>query len=489
MAARLRWSPERFSLGSSWARQDARLTRFEHVVEVPEDLLAIPTRLPREGMETAGELRLTPLPSLSADLTVVTGRDLLEPEEAVTDPAVQALLEAERGGPLGLDLGWETRRDVRTRVSYRPQLFGWLRHDLTWSTRYVSDRNASLVRRWEEAGDTLLELQRSADGQRDLRLSLALDPARLSEAVLGAGSEDLLPLLLARLRPLTVVRQDGVVARFHREPVDPGTRFQLGWGDVDEFRIIDGDTAAYLTDRRAWTVGSGLAAGSLSADLGWSRTRARTWDARSERRIRTHSWPDLRVSLRDLSLPFGVRAVVSSGLQRLRRETAFGASGGQRRTDEDLQVPAEVTFAWARDASLGYRGAFRTGAGRDPTGETERDRGSHRVSLATSVVAPLWLPLDIQRPLRIAVIWGYSADRDCRQVAGGLSCVSFVDQVNQSLSVSLDTRVSGLEMGLNASYLNRQSHVGQRTGSTQLQIGLFGQFLFEAGELPLRAVP
>ena len=87
------------------------------------------------------------------------------------------------------------------------------------------------------------------------------------------------------------------------------------------------------------------------------------------------------------------------------------------------------------------------------------------------------------------MIWGYNGDRDCRQVTGGPACVPFVDQINQSLSVSLDTRIGGLEMGLDAAYVNRQSNVGQRTGSTQFQLGLFGQFLFEAGQLPLRPVP
>jgi hypothetical protein len=486
--ARLRWSPERVALGTSWARQDARLKRFEHVVELPEDGRTLPTLLPREAMETAGELRLAPLPSLSADLTVTTGRDLLDPAQAVTDRRVQALLERERGGTLGLDLGWETRRDVRTRVTYRPQIFPWLRNDVTLSTRYFSDRNASFVRRWEVRGDTLVELQRNADGQRELRVSLALDPGRLSTAVLGEGAEDVLALLLTRLRPLTVVRQDGVVARFHREPVDPGTRFQLGWGDVDEFRFIDGDTAAYLTDRRTWTVGSGFEAANVGADLGWSRTRARTLDARSDRVLDVATWPDLRVSLRDLVGPWGVRGTLVSGLQRLERETAFGVGQAQLRTDEDVQIPAEVTLSWALDASFSYRGAFRVGEGSDPTGRTERERDSHRLSLSSTVVVPPWIPLDIQRPLRVAIVWGSSGERDCRQVSGGLDCVEFVDQTNQSLSVSLDTRVGGLDMGLNAAYVNRQSYVGQRTGSTQFQLGLFGQFLFEAGQLPTRAV-
>jgi hypothetical protein len=35
------------------------------------------------------------------------------------------------------------------------------------------------------------------------------------------------------------------------------------------------------------------------------------------------------------------------------------------------------------------------------------------------------------------------------------------------------------------SYDDRQSFVGQQTGSTQFQLGLFGQLQFSAGTLPL----
>src|SRR6185436_2593508 len=90
--ARLRWSPERFSLGTAWNRQDGSITRFDRIIELPIDSLAFATELPREAMETAGELRLRPLPSLTADLTVLTDRDLLDPERAVTDRELQELL-------------------------------------------------------------------------------------------------------------------------------------------------------------------------------------------------------------------------------------------------------------------------------------------------------------------------------------------------------------------------------------------------------------
>jgi len=45
----------------------------------------------------------------------------------------------------------------------------------------------------------------------------------------------------------------------------------------------------------------------------------------------------------------------------------------------------------------------------------------------------------------------------------------------------MDTRVRDFEVGLQASFTDRQSFVGQRTGSTQFQVGLYGQFVFQAG--------
>ena len=489
IGARLRWSPERFSLGTAWNRQDASITRFDRIIELPEDAQALPTLLPRETMETAGEIRLRPIPSLTAELTVLTDRDLLDPGQAVTDPDLRALLERERGGLAGIDLGWETHRDLRTRVTFRPQLVPWLRHDVTWSTRYLSDRNATFARPSAVGSDTVLDLPRTAHGRRDARASISIDPGGLSETVPGEGDQDVLALLLGSIRPLTLVWRDGITSRFHQAAVNPGVAFQLGIEDDDSFRFVDGDTAAFVTDRTIWTVRSGLVAGSLVTDFGWARTRASTLDTRSDRSVSIDVWPDLRISLRDLAMPGGLRASLGTGVQRTLRETSFGASGQQVRIDEDLQFPADLTLTWSGDASLSYRGSLRAGEGKDPTGETQRDRSTHRVAFSSTVAVPRWLPFVFDRPIRASVVWGYIAERDCRQVSGLSSCVAFVDQLNRSLNLSVDTRIAGVDLGLNASFVDRQSFVGQRSGSTQLQLGLFGQFMFEAGQLPARAVP
>jgi hypothetical protein len=63
--------------------------------------------------------------------------------------------------------------------------------------------------------------------------------------------------------------------------------------------------------------------------------------------------------------------------------------------------------------------------------------------------------------------------------------VAFVDQITRTASMALDTSVGGFEFGLQLSFDDRQSFVGQRTGSTQLQLGLFGQLDVSAGVLPV----
>ncbi len=182
--SRVRWSPERFIVGTSFSRQDNRIFRYQRIIETPEDSLVTPTEAPREALESAAEVTFRPLGSLTADLTFLSTRDLLRPEDVVADPDVQQLLEDQRAEVAGVDLGWETNRSLRTTVSYRPRVVPWLRHDLTFTTRYDSDRNPGFVGVIPQPLDSLVFLQRNASGERSLRTFVAL-PAR--RAGPGAG--------------------------------------------------------------------------------------------------------------------------------------------------------------------------------------------------------------------------------------------------------------------------------------------------------------
>jgi hypothetical protein len=496
LGSRLRWSPERVSVGTSYTRIDSRIQRFDRITEHADDSLALVTRAPREALQTAADVRFRPLPALSASLTIATVRDVLPPGDAVIDHRVRALIRDERTRAARLDLGWETNRSLQTRVSFRPNVFSWLRSDFDWNTVYRSDRNANLLDRRVLDGDTTLALARNASGRRDWRANFSLDPTRMVESWLGPGEEDdpasisEFRSVVGALRPVTVTYRDGIVSRFNREAIDPGLGYQFGFGGPEGFRFIQGDTAATLTDRSAWTLGSGVVLpGGFGIDAGFQQTEATTLDTRSDRRTVLRRWPDVRARLPALTLPAAtkIRSVsISSGITRIERETEFGGQGLQRRFDEDVQIPLNVSIVWRGTLVTSYRGAFREGRGVDPTGNTERDRREHHITVSSLFVPPGGLARRLDRAVRVSLLAGYTSERECRTTTAREECVAFIDQILRSVNLSLDTSVGGFEMGVQMSYDDRKSFVGQRTGSTLFQLMLWGQLQFSAGMIPRR---
>jgi hypothetical protein len=492
--ARLRLTPERVSLGGTYFQQDARIFRYERIVVSDDDSLAIATLAPREFVRFVADVRFRPLEPLTADVALLSVRDLLPGERTSTDAEVQRLVAAERARALGLDLGWETNRTLRTALAFRPSIASWLRTDLDWGTAYQSDRNTNFVQRVVSGADTSAVLTRSAGAQRDWGATLGVSPTALTNAWLGAPFEDEDPdlrqlrALMGALRPVTVVYRDGISSRFDRDPVDPRYDYQLGWADMDAFRFVDADTAATLTDRASWRVGSGLSLpGGAGLQVGYLRTDATTLDARSDRRTQLRTWPDVQATLPTLRPPAftGIRTVnLTTGLVRARRLVEFGGRALQERFDEDTQVPLDVSIQWLRSLSTAYRGAVRHGKGSDPTGSTERELGSHRISVTTQLLPAGALARRLERPVRMSLVGALRRERNCRSTAKEAECVPFLDQVTRTASMALNTSVGGFEFGVQLSYDDRKSFVGQRTGSTQFQLGLFGQLEFGAALLP-----
>jgi len=493
--ARVRWTPERVSLGTSYLRQDSRITRFERIIEVPDDTLAVATLAPRETMGNAADVRLRPFDALDAGLTLLSTRELLPPEETVTDPRIQDLIRAERARLGGVDLGWETNRTLRTSVGFRPRIARWLQSDLTWRTFYASDRNANYVLREVLESDTMVALTRNAQAQRDWSVHLALDPGLLAEGMLGPAVAGEGPAttevrgVLSALRPLSATYQDGLVSRFHRAPVSPGANYQFGFGGGDGFRFLQDDTAAAMTDRTSWTLGSGVRLpGGAAVDVGYRRSETTTLDTRSDRRTNQKRWPDVRMSLPPIRLPgfTGIQRVsLSSGYTRNDGEIVYGGRGLQRRVQEDVQVPVDLSITWIGSLVTTYRGSFRDGTARDPTGDTRAMEHSHRFSVSSRFLPPGPWGRRLGGPIQLSVLAGYTAERDCRSTVVGDRCVPFLDQIRRSLSLSLNTSVRSTEVGVQMSYDDRQSFVGQQTGSTQFRVSIFGQLQFSAGVLPV----
>jgi hypothetical protein len=503
LGARFRWTPERIRLGTLYTRRDREAFRYEQILVLPEDSLVTPTRSPGKALETTAEIDFRPLESVTAGLSLFSIRDLLSPEDAIRDPRVHPLLEAERRGSGSVDLGWETNRALRTRLGLRPSLADWLRTDFSVATDYTTDRNAALVEETVTGVDTILTLQRNANGIRSTRATASMELGALATALFGverggevpAGAQEpgevpeegLAARILRAFDPLYVSRQGGLSSRFFREPVSPGASYQLGLGDLEDFRFLGRDTASVLVGRTSWSGGAGVRLPfNLRVSGNFSDSRTETLHIRSAMELRTRSWPDFRIGFSEVVLPDAARRFleslsVSSGFRKSTRETSYGDRSLQRRSVEERQIPLELSATWTGNLTTRYQATFTDGSGADPTGDTQVQRSNHTLFLSSSFEDPPLLGDRLDGPVRMSLGYQYSSELNCRVPAGLSDCVPFVDFLNRSVNLTLDTVVLPLEVGLHLTYTNRRSFVGRRDGSSQFQLGLFGQFLFDSG--------
>lgn len=495
LGARVRWNPESIAFGTSYFQQESRAFRYEQILRLPGDTAVVPTLSPREGLDSNLRISLRPFESLNAELEFRSDRDLLRPEQVVRDSTIHPLLAAERARLAGLDMGWETGRNVRAQLGYRPRLAAWLDAGLNLSTSYNTDRNATYVEREEGARGAATRLQRNMSGQRDVRANLTLDPTRLVQSLWGAPQqgagvlESAVRRILSALQPLDLAWNRGLNSHFNRAAADADLAFQLGLGGLDEFRFLGGDTAATATERESWNARTSVRLPlNLAVALDYSLATTAAFDRRSERRSHTRGWPNLAVRLTDLPIPSDLRRYlsrmsVSSGFQRSEQVASFGHGALQERRSVDTQIPVDLSLTVLRTVSASYRGQFQSGRSSDPTGDTERTQTSHNLSIVTALRAPGSLAETFRRPVQLSLRYNYASQMNCRVSTASQSCVPFIDQILRGFNLTLDSTVSDMNIGLQMSYTDRQSFVGQRSGNSQFQLGIFGQFLFSAGNV------
>jgi hypothetical protein len=171
---------------------------------------------------------------------------------------------------------------------------------------------------------------------------------------------------------------------------------------------------------------------------------------------------------------------LSSGYRKNLQETTFGGVGQQRRAGEERQVPLDVNATWLGEINTRYQGSFADGDGVDPTGDTRSRRRSHTFTLSSVISQPPLLGDRLDGPLRVSVGYRYTSDLDCRVPFGQTECTPFVDYLDRSVNLTLDTRIIPLDVGLHVTYTDRQSFVGRHDGATQFQLGIFGQFVIDS---------
>ena len=478
--ARLRWTPAVFSFNSEMLDREVSTTRFDHIIETDEDSLAQVTEAPRRKVSASARVVLRPVPSLTAEADFLSGRDLLTVEELSSDQGTRDLLAGERRRVGSVDLGWEVDRHVRTSLVYQPRLTDWVGTRVQVNTIYFSERNPDLIETRHTPADTALVLLRNVDGQRTLSASVSLNPASLATE---PGEGTFARLWSRRLEPLFFNYTSGLTSRFNREPVDPGTIYELGWGGRDDFLVIGRDSASTLSDRERITLTGGLRfLGSGAVRIGYQRNDYQTLDTRSDREDVSTVWPDVNVSVTNMALPGFLAPVLerlsaSAGYRRRENSLEFGTGARQNRFGEDRSVPASLTLVFPRGFTLTYEGRRDRGESSDPTGDTRRTQNSHALSAEATLRSPISVFRRRGARMRVELSLAYSDEVRCRQPAPDSPCVAFIDQLERDASLSIDSTVRDYQLGVRLHYLDRRSFVGRRAGLTRFQLDIFGQFL------------
>lgn len=478
-AARVRWTPVSVAFRSELLDRELNTSRFDRIIRTDRDTLVVATEAPRRQVAASADIVLRPFPSLTAEADVLSGRDLLAVEELAEDEESRDLLAAERNRLAGIDLGWEVDRHLRTKLVYEPRLSDWAGTELEMTTIYLSERNSDLIETRHTPTGTAPALLRNVDGQRRLTATLWLDP----EGMLAQAGGMTVGRWIRALDTLDLHYESGLTSRFNRQPVVPGTIYELGWGGRDDFLVIGGDSASTLSDRKLIRVGGGLLLpGSSSVDLGYEHSRHQTLDTRSDRRDRREVWPDVTVGVTNLVPPGFLAALLqrlslSAGYRRETRTLQFGAGARQNRFRDEQAAPVTVTFVFPQNVSLTYRGRREDSDIRDPTGNTRGERNSHTVSATATLRSPVAAFRNRDVPMRIALSVAYRNEVRCRIQSEAAPCVAFIDQLSREASVSVDSTLRDYQLGARLHYLDQRSFVGLRAGVTRFQLTVFGHFV------------
>jgi len=401
-----------------------------------------------------------------------------------------------------MDLGWETNRPTATQVAFRPPIAPWLRPGLTLSTRFSTSRNPSYIETIELGGDSVSVLQRNFQADRQIGRTLQLESAGLVHALLGPAPTSgfsLKRLLHGAgriLQPIDLAWNTSLNSHFEREVIEPGLSYQFALGDLHAFRFMGGDTAIAARETETFRARTGLAISRLprlDIACGESRAYAPSLRAGDQRRYE-RTWPELRLNWSDVPLPTPVRTLVTrlsltGGFTWRESEDAFGSGDAvQLRSNESRAIPVSANFTLASGWSAGYSGNLSSGVGRDATGRTEESGASHQFSLTARIDPPDAMRHRLPHPIQASLRYSYQARQQCRvrsSTAGETAaCTPYVDVLNRSFNLNLDTVLSQLDIGFQASYTDTKSFIGQRGGTSQFQLGLYGQFHFATGELP-----
>jgi len=494
---RFRWTPREVSLGASVAKSDDSRKRFQTSTYQPTDSEVVPTVNLQNVLRPRSSFSIQPFPSIVWGFGFQSARDLVDPTVRASRPAGQEQLEQASRSFLGMDVGWETSRNVRTDLTWRPRLASWFDTDFTLNTDYGTNRNVSYIQDLE--GDTTLV--RDLSMQRDLGFQFDVRPDEFLTAFGVAGSQEATGIARSlrafwdRLQPVRIDWRKDVSSTYDRRDLSPTLWDHLVLTGFDDMRVMGADTASAAGDTRGWSVQGGyFFPMGLDFDVGYSSSDRRTFTALSERRVVDREWPSFTARWRTVPIP-GVldkvlRDINVTGGWRT-RETNTSTTTGQDRGNEQTIRSVGLLFVLNSGFNISYDFDNTSSESLDATGLSQSDRISHSVRLTGFVPPPGFLKF-VKNDLRISFDYSSNGNADCRALGGSGfgevdqtfrdDCTTHTEQTTQNAAFALDTDFTGYSLGVQFAWVGRSSAVGRQQSSNQFNFNIFGRFFFRASE-------
>jgi hypothetical protein len=372
-----------------------------------------------------------------------------------------------------VNLGFERRRTVGTRLFYQPTLAAWLRPraSLTSSFGLTRDPNARDPER--EGGDSAgaFRIPLAFENQRSTDLGASLDLSRLVRGL--AGDSAFVAKLFDRLNVVDLSSRLDRRSQFSRRGVTPGLRYQLALGGADAFRMLDGQLAdAALESQEVRASGGVRLPLGISATTDFQRRTTSSWARRGAGQSVLEqtelNWPNVTGrwiwSPRQRLIRGIVASVSATAGWRVRetrsQQTAASGSGGPEGVGGAIQgsqtttgVPLAFTVNWAPRVITTLSVSENRTEDHRSGNLTRTDRSETSADLAFTFRPPheiLPLPSDVRTAFRYA----NSVSSGCILRAGDTTCVAIADSRRRQVNFTMDTDMPpNVSAGVSVSYI------------------------------------
>jgi hypothetical protein len=492
---RFRYTPQQVQFGTTYNGQERTTYQYQQIIRVDADSLIVPIESPRKSLDADATVAFAPFNSLNANFALRTTRDLLPAHRASPRAAERSALQSARSDLIGVDLGWEASRSLTSSVNWTPPITDWLKPRLSLNSRFSTDRNPSYIELISPGPDSTAILQRRFQADRQLTRGLEIAPAVLFKRAPNDSTPGILTRLLGAVQPVVLTVTTALGSQFDRETIDPGLSYQFGLGDLESFRLIGIDSAIAVTENARYEARTGLRFRRAQLDVSYSEVELEAFDQRGDSRTqRDIVWPNIVLNATELPVPGFMRSIIPRvggrlSFEHVRKAQAYGALTTSNRSDDEYRVPFSIRMTLPGRILATYNGMWTNGDKDDPTGDVETSGFTHAVNLTGAFDPPEAWKSKMDHPIRTTLGFSQNTSMQCRfrqltTTPGEVPCVPYIDFRNRTLNFTIDTYISQMTVGLQMSYTGRKDFIGLQRASSQFQLGLFGEFNLDVGQIP-----